>query len=138
MGMSSAEHSTEPLTIADVAMRSGLSAHTLRYYERVGLLDPVARVHGGQRRYDVHDLAWLAFLQRLRATGMSIRDMQRFAELRRHGGTTIGERRALLEAHRDEVLERIAELRRDLHTVTEKITDYQTLETTHDPRHADD
>jgi DNA-binding transcriptional MerR regulator len=67
---------------------------------------------------------------------MSIRDMQRFAELRRHGDTTISERRALLEAHRDEVVERIAELQRDLHTVTENIIHYQTLESTHDPRHA--
>jgi DNA-binding transcriptional MerR regulator len=136
MGMSSAEHSSEPLTIAEVAGLSGLSSHTLRYYERIGLVDPIARVHGGQRRYDAGDLAWLAFLQRLRATGMSIRDMQRFAELRRHGDTTISERRALLEAHRDEVVERIAELQRDLHTVTEKITHYQNLESTHDPHHA--
>jgi DNA-binding transcriptional MerR regulator len=120
-----------------VAALAGLSAHTLRYYERIGLLDPVARVHGGQRRYGADDLAWLAFLQRLRATGMPIRDMQRFAELRRHGDATIAERRALLDAHRDEVLERIAELQRDLRAVTDKITHYQTLETDHDPQHAD-
>jgi DNA-binding transcriptional MerR regulator len=125
------------LTIAEVAALSGLSAHTLRYYERIGLLDPVARVHGGQRRYGADDLAWLAFLQRLRATGMPIRDMQRFAVLRRHGDATIAERRALLETHRDEVLERIAELQRDLRAVTDKITHYQTLETHHDPQHAD-
>jgi DNA-binding transcriptional MerR regulator len=117
-----------PLTIAEVAALSGLSAHTLRYYERIGLLDPVARVYGGQRRYDAHDLAWLAFLQRLRATGMPIRDMQRFAELRRRGDSTVAERRELLEAHRDEVLERIGELQRDLTAVTEKITHYQALE----------
>jgi DNA-binding transcriptional MerR regulator len=120
--------SSEPLTITEVAGLSGLSSHTLRYYERIGLVDPIARVHGGQRRYDAGDLEWLAFLQRLRATGMSIRDMQRFADLRRHGDTTISERRALLEAHRDEVVERISELQRDLHSVTEKIIHYQTLE----------
>jgi DNA-binding transcriptional MerR regulator len=134
--MSPRKPSTGPLTIAEVAGLSGLSAHTLRYYERIGLLDPVARIHGGQRRYDADDLAWLAFLQRLRATGMPIRDMQRFAELRRHGDATIPERRALLETHRDDVLERIAELHRDLHSVTEKITHYQTLETTLEPQHA--
>jgi DNA-binding transcriptional MerR regulator len=117
-----------PLTIAEVAALCGLSAHTLRYYERIGLLDPVARVHGGQRRYDAHDLAWLAFVQRLRATGMPIRDMQRFAELRRQGESTIAERRALLEEHRDEVLEQIRELQRDLAAVTDKISQYQHLE----------
>ena len=126
--MASTDLSLERLTIAQVAALSGLSAHTLRYYERIGLLDPVARVHGGQRRYGADDLAWLSFLQRLRATGMPIRDMQRFAELRRKGDRTIGDRRALLEAHRDEVLERIAELQRDLAAVTDKITTYQTME----------
>jgi 4-carboxymuconolactone decarboxylase len=109
-----AELAPETLTIAEVAAFSGLSAHTLRYYERIGLLDPVNRVHGGQRRYSADDLASLAFLQRLRATGMPIRDMQRFVELRRQGDATFAARRALLEAHRDEVLERIAELQRDL------------------------
>jgi DNA-binding transcriptional MerR regulator len=130
--MTAAELARDPLTIAEVAAVSGLSAHTLRYYERIGLLDPVARVHGGQRRYSAVDLAWLAFLQRLRATGMPIRDMQRFAELRRQGDETVSARRALLEAHRDDVLERIAELQRDLATVTDKITHYQHLETAPD------
>jgi DNA-binding transcriptional MerR regulator len=126
--MPSTDPTVESLTIAEVAALSGLSAHTLRYYERIGLVDPVARAHGGQRRYGAEDLGWLAFLQRLRATGMPIRDMQRFAELRRRGDSTIGERRALLEAHRDEVLERIAELQRDLATVTDKITTYHAME----------
>jgi DNA-binding transcriptional MerR regulator len=126
--MTAAELASEALTIAEVAALSGLSAHTLRYYERIGLLDPVARVHGGQRRYSGDDLAWLAFLQRLRATGMPIRDMRRFADLRRQGDATIAARRALLEAHRDELLERISELQRDLAAVTDKITHYQHLE----------
>jgi DNA-binding transcriptional MerR regulator len=136
MAMSITEPSRQ-LTIAEVAALSGLSAHTLRYYERIGLLDPVARVHGGQRRYDADDLAWLAVLQRLRATGMPIRDMQRYAELRRQGDSTVALRRALLEAHRDEVLERIAELQRDLATVTDKITHYQQLEHTLEHHHSD-
>ena len=135
MAMSITEPSG-PLTIAEAAALSGLSAHTLRYYERIGLLDPVMRVHGGQRRYDAEDLAWLAFLQRLRATGMPIRDMQRYAELRRQGDGTLATRRALLEQHRDEVLERIAELQRDLATVTYKITNYEQLEHTLAHRHA--
>jgi DNA-binding transcriptional MerR regulator len=125
------------LTIAEVAALSGLSAHTLRYYERIGLLDPVARVHGGQRRYDAEDLAWLAFLQRLRATGMPIRHMQRYAELRRRGDSTLAARRAVLEAHRDEVLERIAELQRDLATVTDKITHYEQLGQILEHHHSD-
>ncbi|MCC6831576.1 MAG: MerR family transcriptional regulator [Thermoleophilia bacterium] len=135
--MSSTDRAAGPRTITEVATIAGLSAHTLRYYERIGLLDPVPRVHGGQRRYGAGDLAWLAFVQRLRATGMPIRDMRRFAELRREGDHTIGERRELLERHRTEVLARIAELERDLTAVTGKITTYRNLETAHDPRQPD-
>jgi len=118
-------------TIQQAASRSGLTAYTLRYYERIGLLDPPGRATGNQRRYDDDDLAWLVFLQRLRATCMPIRNMQRFAELRRAGEGTIPARRALLEEHRDEVLERIAELQRDLHVLTEKIALYDRLEHDH-------
>ncbi len=115
-------------TIHEAADRSGLTAYTLRYYERIGLLDAPARATGNQRRYDNADLAWLAFLQRLRSTGMPIRTMRRFAQLRRGGERTVAERRALLEEHRDEVLERIAELQRDLQTLTEKIIHYREME----------
>lgn len=73
------------LPIAAVAQRTGLSAHTLRYYEKAGLVESVGRNAGGQRRYAAADLEWLMFLLRLRTTGMSIADMQRFAELRRAG-----------------------------------------------------
>lgn len=107
---------------------TGLSAHTLRYHERIGLVGPVARGAGNQRLSDVGDLAWLAFLQRLRVTGMPIRDMRRFAHLRRSGEATIRARRLLLEGHRDEVPERIAGLQRNLAALTEKITHYQGLE----------
>jgi len=127
---------SENLTIAEAASLSGLSAHTLRYYERIGLLDPVARGAGNQRRFDAQDLAWLAFVQRLRTTGMSIRVMQRFAELRRGGEETISERRGLLEEHRDDVLERIVELQRDLEVLTEKISHYQAMEQDHEHQHA--
>ena len=129
--MDPAAQPPDDLTISEVAARTGLSAHTLRYYERIGLLDPVARASGLQRRYGGADLAWLGFVQRLRATGMSIRDMQRFAQLRRAGPGTVAARRALLEAHRDEVVERIAELQRDLHSLTEKIAHYDELEAAH-------
>lgn len=116
------------LTIADVVAATSLTAHTLRYYERIGLLDPVARVAGGQRRYDARDLAWISFLQRLRATGMPIRDMKRFAELRRAGPVSVAERLALLDQHRGDVLDRIADLQENLRALTDKITYYKELE----------
>jgi DNA-binding transcriptional MerR regulator len=115
---------TELLTIEQVAERTGLSAHTLRYYERIGLIDPVGRATCGHRRYAAKDLAWIEFLIRLRATGMPIRHMQEFAALRRQGNTTIARRRVLLEAHRQMVQMHIEELQRNLEAISQKIAKY--------------
>jgi DNA-binding transcriptional MerR regulator len=68
------------------ARASGVSAYTLRYYERAGLIDDVGRADSGHRRYGDDDLAWIEVLQRLRATGMPIRTIRRYAELVRTGG----------------------------------------------------
>ena len=93
-----------------MAQRCGLTAHTLRYYERIGLIHAVARGTDGHRRYSAHDLAWVDFLTRLKATGMPISRMLEFAVLRREGDSSVPARRALLEAHMDEVRSHIGEL----------------------------
>lgn len=85
-------------SIGDFARQTGLSVHTLRYYEQEGLLTP-ARDGGGRRRYTPEDAAWVDFLKRLKATGMPIREMRRYAALRAQGGATLEARLALLEAH---------------------------------------
>ena len=87
------------LTIDEVAKRTGLTAYTLRYYERAGLIAPVARAPGGQRRYAASDMEWIGFLLRLRETQMPIGQMQAFARLRSEGNATAPERRQLLEQH---------------------------------------
>lgn len=110
------------------AARTGLSAHTLRYYERIGLLDPVGRASSGHRRYLADDLAWVEFLTRLRATGMPVRVMQRFAALRRHGDRTLPGRRELLEAHQRNIEQHLADLEINLAAITEKIQHYRDLE----------
>jgi DNA-binding transcriptional MerR regulator len=120
---------TSVLSIAETAEATGLTAHTLRYYERIGLLDPVGRGPDRRRRFRSADLAWLSFLTRLRTTGMSIRDMQRFADLRRQGDATAGERLELLERHRDAVRRRIAELSDCLTSLDSKIDHYRELST---------
>lgn len=119
------------LTIQDVAKLTGLSPHTLRYYERIGLLDPVGRAPSGHRRYAAADIDWLEFVTRLRTTGMPIRRMQQFAELRRRGDVTVTERRALLQAHRREVEDRIRALEADLAAIDAKITQYEEMEVRH-------
>lgn len=116
----------EDLSIGEAAARSGLSAHTLRYYERAGLLEPVARGPRGERRYAARDLEWIAFLQRLRATGMPIREMRRFAELRTGGSATILARRELLAEHHRRVLATIEELGRNLAAIETKLARLET------------
>ncbi|OEV01074.1 MerR family transcriptional regulator [Streptomyces qinglanensis] len=111
-------------TISEAAELSGLSAHTLRWYERIGLMPHVDRSHSGQRRFSDRDLNWLDLVGKLRLTGMPVADMVRYAEMVRQGEQTFGERKALLEATREDVLARIAELHDTLEVLDYKIDHY--------------
>jgi DNA-binding transcriptional MerR regulator len=111
--------------IAQAARRSGLSIDTLRYYERIGLVEPPARDSGGRRTYSDEDLGWLEFLTKLRTTGMPIRMMREYAQLRQHGLATAGRRKQILVDHRKDVLDRITELRACLDVLNYKITNYE-------------
>ncbi|MCZ2526233.1 MerR family transcriptional regulator [Streptomyces sp. HB2AG] len=111
-------------TIGEVSEHTGLSAHTLRWYERIGLMPHVDRSHGGRRHYSDRDLDWLDFVGKLRLTGMPVADMVRYAELVREGEHTFAERQDLLRAHRENVRSRIAELRTTLAVLDFKIDSY--------------
>ncbi|WP_446459188.1 MerR family transcriptional regulator [Streptomyces zaomyceticus] len=113
-------------TISEVASLTGLSAHTLRWYERIGLMPHVDRSHTGQRRFTDRDLNWLAFVGKLRLTGMPVADMVRYAELVREGDHTRDARRELLETTRQDVLSRITELQDTLAVLDIKIGHYGT------------
>lgn len=113
------------LTVAQMAWTTGMSPHTLRYYERVGLLRPVVRTAGKQRRYRDTDVEWVAFLLRLRQTGMPIAQMRESADLRHRGDATTHSRLALLEAHQWALHERITELRAHERALDEKIGVYR-------------
>ena len=119
-------------TIKEVAALTGFSVHTLRYYERVDLLDRVDRSRSGHRRYSKQDIAWIEFLSRLRTTGMPIRKMKQFADLRRVGDATVPARRALLEEHRIETRRRVTELENDLAVIDEKVELYARMEAGND------
>jgi DNA-binding transcriptional MerR regulator len=100
---------------AQVTRRSGFSLDTLRYYEKIGLVEHIERAASGHRRYTEDDLGWLDMLQCLRGTGMPIAQMLEFAEQVRAGDHTIPDRIALLAEHDREVgeeMERLAERRR--------------------------
>jgi DNA-binding transcriptional MerR regulator len=116
---------TSMLTISDAARVSGVSAHTLRYYERAGLLEPVNRGASGHRRYAEEDLTRIQFLTKLRSTGMPIRQIREYADLMRRGDDTHEARLALLEAHRDAVRARLAETERNLELIDYKIDFYR-------------
>ncbi|WP_226443977.1 MerR family transcriptional regulator [Acidovorax radicis] len=104
-------------------------AHTPRYYdERAGLIAPVARASGGQRRYAASDMEWIGFLLRLRETQMPIGQMQAFARLRSEGSATAPERRQLLEQHFAQVLATITAMQQAAQALQAKIAHYQGLE----------
>jgi DNA-binding transcriptional MerR regulator len=113
------------LTIQQIAKQTGLSVHTLRYYEKIGLLQEVERDDNGYRRYTVGDVEWIRFLLRLRETGMPISEMRKFSDLRSQGASTMAPRLDLLEDHRRNVEKRIAELGGHLEKIGEKIDYYK-------------
>lgn len=124
-----AEAPTQTYTVQEAALLTGLSEHTLRYYERVHLIPDVRRDSSSRhRRYTQEDLRGIEFLKRMRATGMPIADMQRFVRLRMQGEDTTAERIAMLEAHRQRVQVQIAELQSHLAAIDYKIENYQQLE----------
>jgi DNA-binding transcriptional MerR regulator len=116
------------ITIAQAAERSGLSAHTLRYYERIGLIHPVGRGQNGHRRYGRDDMEWLALLTKLRTTDMPIRQMVEYAELVREGPHTAARRRGMLEAHRDAIRRQLAQLEETAAVLDDKIEIYTEME----------
>jgi DNA-binding transcriptional MerR regulator len=111
--------------VSEVAERIGLSTHTLRWYERIGLLDHVGRDDSGHRRYTTTDVEWLLLLIRLRATGMPVRQMHRYAELVRAGQHTEDERGLLLVAHRARVAAHIEEIQGHLAVIDHKVNGYR-------------
>ncbi|MGC5165219.1 MerR family transcriptional regulator [Luteimicrobium sp. DT211] len=114
------------LSIADAAAATGLTVHTLRYYERDGLmLDPVDRAPSGHRRYSEADLSWIVMLTRLRGTGMGIAELREYAALCRAGGGNEDERLTLLRAHRERVLAELEATRENLHAIDAKIGIYE-------------
>jgi DNA-binding transcriptional MerR regulator len=114
------------LSIAEAARRTGVSVHTLRYYERAGLVvTQVDRTAGGRRRYHKLDLDWITVCTRLRATGMPIKTIRRYAELVSAGPGNEQERLALLEDHRADVTAKLAELQESLKLIDHKIDVYR-------------
>ncbi len=114
------------LSIAEAARRTRVSVHTLRYYERAGLVvTPVDRNASGRRRYHQLDLDWITVCAKLRATGMPIKTIRRYAQLVSTGHGNEQERLALMEAHRSNVVAKLAEIHENLKLIDHKIDVYR-------------
>lgn len=114
------------VAISEAAAVTGLSPHTLRYYERSGLmLDPIDRASSTHRRYSDADLAWVQFLTRLRLTGMPIAAMRQYTDLVRRGDETVEARRELLVRHRIAVLHQLDDITASLAAIDIKIAIYE-------------
>ncbi|HTW02904.1 MAG TPA: MerR family transcriptional regulator [Streptosporangiaceae bacterium] len=110
-------------TTRQAAEKCGLTQYTLRWYERIGLLDRVVRTPDGRRRFSDADLDWLLLISRLRATGMPVRDMLRYAELVRSGAHE-QERVELLRQHRERVRQSLLEQQECIKLLDAKIGNY--------------
>jgi DNA-binding transcriptional MerR regulator len=125
-------HMTMSLSPGQAAEQSGFSLDTLRYYERIGLLNGISRAPSGHRRFGDDDLEWLGVLRCLRDTGMPIARMRRYAELAREGDLTLAERLRLLTEHDAQVCERVAVLQAQRQHLQEKIDWYRSQLSTQD------
>jgi DNA-binding transcriptional MerR regulator len=114
-------------TIQRAAQETGLSADTLRYYERIGILPGIGRSESGHRRFTDDDMGWIKLVQCLRASGMPLEDLHRYAELVQAGEHTAAERLAILEAHKDRIESEMSELAIALELVDRKIDNYAAL-----------
>jgi len=115
-------------TIKEAAAETGVTAHTLRYYERIGLLEPIGREQNSRRRYTDANINSVRFLTVLRATGMPIRDMLVFMQLARAGDETVSDRAELLEHHQHELRSRLEELAGHMEVLEHKIAFYRARE----------
>jgi DNA-binding transcriptional MerR regulator len=115
----------EELAISEVAERTGLSVHTLRYYERAGLmLAPIQRASSSHRAYTAQDVTWIIFLTKLRSTSLPIKKVKEYADLARRGDDTKADRLELLQRHRITVAAQLAEMQASLAAIDHKISLY--------------
>ncbi len=115
-------------TIQQVSQKTSLPGSTLRYYEEIGLLEPIERAANGHRRYSEADLRRVTLIKRLRLTGMSVEKMRDFVALYRGGASTARQRREILQAHRQQVQAHVDELLEMLGFIDYKIGLYQEEE----------
>ena len=115
------------MNIKQFSMLTGLSVHTLRYYEKIGLIPDIKRDINDYRDYSEQDLEWMNFLNKLKATGMSIADMQTFAALRKEGEHNIPQRIEILKKHRKHIESELKNIKETLEKIDFKLDCYKKM-----------
>lgn len=113
------------MTITEVSKKYGLSADTLRYYERIGLIPPVHRNSSGNRDYTEDDCKWIKFIKCLRSAGLSIEILIEYVNLFQKGSDTISARKELLFEQRKKIAGKVNELQETLKFLDQKIDGYE-------------
>lgn len=115
------------MTIAEVSKKYDMTADTLRYYERIGLIPPVPRTRGGIRNYDAESCRWIELMKCMRSAGVQIEALIEYAALFRQGDDTVERRREILVEQKAQLLARMAEMQRSLDKLTYKIENYDNI-----------
>ena len=115
------------ISIGELSRRSGLSPHTLRFYEAEGILKPCGRTASGHRQYVSEDVLWLEFVLRLKQTGMPLAEIKQYAELRSQGEKTLEQRLTMLKLHRERLATKIDELLTCASVLDNKIRTYRKM-----------
>ncbi len=115
------------ISIGELSRLTGLTAHTLRFYESAGVLKPVGRASNGHRRYHSNDVLWLEFVLKLKLTGMPLAEIRRYAQLREQGEMTLDSRLAMLTRHRERLVAKMTALAACADTLDEKIRIYRSM-----------
>ena len=113
------------MTIAEVSRKYDISADTLRYYERIGLIPPVPRTRGGLRDYGEESCGWIELMKCMRAAGVQIEALIEYVDLFQQGDATLDARKALLVEQRDQLVSRMAEMQASLDLLNQKIARYE-------------
>ncbi|MFF2089221.1 MerR family transcriptional regulator [Paenibacillus sp. NPDC058174] len=116
------------ISIGEAAERLGCPAHTIRYYEKEGLLPFIQRDEQGNRFFVQSDLDWIRLLTCFRATGMKVVDLKKIVDLALEGDETIPQRKAILREHQKELQKKQIELDQAFAAINYKINMYDDIE----------
>lgn len=113
------------MTIAEASKKYDISADTLRYYERIGLIPPVPRTKSGIRDYDEASCGWIQLMKCMRKAGVQIEALIEYVALYQQGEETARARKAILEGQREQLRMRLEEMQESLHLLDKKIQHYE-------------